>query len=61
MKNLIAIATLAALATFSLVAQPQRGQQQGAPPPQGVGAASSIIDANAPCGVGNHNLIGFSG
>jgi glyoxylase-like metal-dependent hydrolase (beta-lactamase superfamily II) len=40
MKKLIAVGTLAALAAFSLAAQPQRGQQ-GAPPPQGVGAASA--------------------
>jgi len=41
MKSLIAVGTLAALAAFSLAAQPQRGQQQGVPPPQGAGAASA--------------------
>lgn len=43
MKNLVAVGTLAALAALSLAAQAQqqRGQQQGTPPPQGVGAASA--------------------
>jgi len=41
MKSLIAVGTLAALAAFSLAAQPQRGQQQGVPPQQGAGAASA--------------------
>jgi glyoxylase-like metal-dependent hydrolase (beta-lactamase superfamily II) len=42
MKSSIAIATLAALAAISSGAHAQqRGQQQGTPPPQGVGAVST--------------------
>jgi len=43
MKNLIAIATFAALTALAsgAQAQQQRGQQQGTPPPQGVGTPSA--------------------
>src|SRR4026207_1847792 len=43
MKNLIAIATFAALTALAsgAQAQQQRGQQQGTPPPQGGGTPSA--------------------